>query len=133
MRIIYIHQYFLTPEMGGSTRSYEIAKRLVNKGHEVNLITTIQNPKDWENKKKWKLTNEAGINVYWFPVEYSNKLNFYKRVLAFFKFAFHSFKKGLFLKGDTECAVSCTTTLVCFDYVEQKTVPVFDVIKEQME
>ncbi len=112
MRIIYIHQYFLTPEMGGSTRSYEIAKRLVNKGHEVNLITTIQNPKDWENKKKWKLTNEAGINVYWFPVEYSNKLNFYKRVLAFFKFAFHSFKKGLFLKGDLIYATSTPLTII---------------------
>ena len=43
------------------------------------------------------------------------------------------YEYGLFLRGDTECAVSCTTTLVCFDYVEQKTVPVFDVIKEQME
>ena len=43
------------------------------------------------------------------------------------------YEYGLFLKGDTECSVSCITTLVCFDYVEQKTVPVFDVIREQME
>ena len=83
MKIIYIHQYFHTPEMGGSTRSFEIAKRLVEKGHEVNLITTLQNIKNTNNKKKWTMTNESGINVYWFPVEYSNKLNFYLRVIAF--------------------------------------------------
>ena len=32
-----------------------------------------------------------------------------------------------------DCTIKCVTTLVCFDYVAQKTVPVFDVIKKQME
>jgi acyl-CoA thioester hydrolase len=43
------------------------------------------------------------------------------------------YEYGLFLVGDNDCAIKCVTTLVCFDYVAQKTVPVFDVIKEQME
>ena len=43
------------------------------------------------------------------------------------------YEYGLFLKGETDCAVKCITTLVCFYYVAQKTVPVFDVIREQME
>ncbi len=98
--------------MGGSTRSFEIAKRLVEKGHEVNLITTFQNIKNTNNKKKWTMTNESGINVYWFPVEYSNKLNFYLRVIAFFKFAFHSFKKGLSLRGDLIYATSTPLTVI---------------------
>ena len=98
--------------MGGSTRSFEIAKRFVEKGHEVNLITTLQNKKNTNNKKKWTMTNESGINVYWFPVEYSNKLNFYLRVIAFFKFAFHSLKKGLFLKGDLIYATSTPLTII---------------------
>ena len=70
----------------------ETAKRFVEKGHEVNLITTLQNQENGVHNKKWTMTNESGINVYWFPIEYSNKLNFYYRVLAFFKFAFQKCK-----------------------------------------
>ncbi len=50
MKIIYLHQYFNTPEMPGSTRSYEFSKRLVKMGHEVEMITTYRKPlktKDW--------------------------------------------------------------------------------------
>lgn len=32
MHILYIHQYFTTPEEGGGTRSYEFVKRLGKKG-----------------------------------------------------------------------------------------------------
>jgi len=32
MHILYIHQYFITPEKGGGTRSYEFVKRLEKKG-----------------------------------------------------------------------------------------------------
>ena len=32
MRVIYLHQYFLTPDMAGGTRSYEMARRLVQAG-----------------------------------------------------------------------------------------------------
>ena len=28
MRIVYLHQYFVTPEMAGGARSYEMARRL---------------------------------------------------------------------------------------------------------
>lgn len=39
MHILYIHQYFTTPEEGGGTRSYEFARRFVKKGHKVTMIT----------------------------------------------------------------------------------------------
>jgi len=35
MNILYIHQYFKTPDEGGSTRSYYLAKGLVDNGYEV--------------------------------------------------------------------------------------------------
>ena len=38
MRIIYLHQYFLTPDMAGGTRSFEMARRLVAAGHEVHGV-----------------------------------------------------------------------------------------------
>jgi hypothetical protein len=40
MRIVYLHQYFNTPDMPGATRSYELARRLVQKGHRVDMITS---------------------------------------------------------------------------------------------
>ena len=74
----------------------------------------------------------------------SMKLDFYKQVkhpkevdigIKVSRIGNKSFdyEYGLFLKDQTDCAVKCITTLVCFDYVAQKTVPVFDVIREQME
>ena len=44
MRITYLHQYFCTPEMSGGTRSYEIARRLVAAGHEVEIVTSDRDP-----------------------------------------------------------------------------------------
>jgi len=44
MRIIYLHQYFNTPNMYGGTRSFEMARRLVAAGHEVHMITTWRKP-----------------------------------------------------------------------------------------
>ncbi|HYC67407.1 glycosyltransferase family 4 protein [Brevundimonas sp.] len=38
MRILYIHQYFGTPESNCGTRSYEMARALVAAGHEVTMV-----------------------------------------------------------------------------------------------
>ena len=40
MRVVYLHQYFVTPEMAGGARSYEMARRLVADGHEVHMVTS---------------------------------------------------------------------------------------------
>ena len=72
MKITYLHQYFNTPEMSGGTRSYEFAKRLVAMGHEVNMITSLRNSNE---KNEWFKTVEGGVNVYWLPLPYSNKMN----------------------------------------------------------
>ena len=39
MKIVYLHQYFNTPSMWGSHRSYEMARRLVSMGHQVQIVT----------------------------------------------------------------------------------------------
>ncbi|MEX1141918.1 MAG: glycosyltransferase family 4 protein [Thermoleophilaceae bacterium] len=39
MRILYLHQFFMTREGTGGTRSYELARRLVDAGHEVTMVT----------------------------------------------------------------------------------------------
>jgi len=40
MRITYLHQYFNTPDMPGGTRSYEIERRSVAMGYEMNMFTS---------------------------------------------------------------------------------------------
>ena len=40
MHILYLHQYFNTPEEGGETRSYEFARKLIKLGHKVTMVTS---------------------------------------------------------------------------------------------
>ena len=39
MRILYLHQFFITREGIGGTRSYEFARRFAAGGHEVRMVT----------------------------------------------------------------------------------------------
>ena len=85
--ILYIHQYFKTPEEGGKTRSYEIAKQLVKKGHKVTMITS------WNKEKKKEISIE-GIQIIYLPVTYKNEFSFLKRILSFKKFELKAIAQG---------------------------------------
>ncbi|MGH2780398.1 MAG: glycosyltransferase, partial [Thermoleophilaceae bacterium] len=39
MRILYLHQFFVTRAGVGGTRSYEFARRFVARGHAVRIVT----------------------------------------------------------------------------------------------
>ncbi len=43
------------------------------------------------------------------------------------------YEYGLFMKNDDECAISCSMTMVCFDFSDQKSVQVFDEIKKEFQ
>lgn len=109
MKIIYLHQYFNTLSMFGSTRSYEFARRLVSRGHEVHVITSWRDVSDGDD---WIETIEEGIHVHWKPIEYSNHMSFSKRIIAFFKFAFVSANKAASIKADLIFATSTPLTVV---------------------
>jgi len=108
MKIIYLHQYFNTPEMSGGTRSYEMARRFVRQGHEVHMITSWREPRD---DQAWFESNEAGIHVHWLPVEYTNKMSFLNRIKAFLKFAIKSANKAVSIKSDIIFATSTPLTI----------------------
>lgn len=109
MKIIYIHQYFNKPSMYGGTRSYEMARRLVDWGHEVHLITSDRSGSS--DKNGWYTTEESGIQVHWLPVTYSNNMGFNDRVKAFIKFAIHASFKASSLEGDVVFATSTPLTI----------------------
>ncbi|WP_332911049.1 glycosyltransferase [Algoriphagus boritolerans] len=79
MKVIYIHQYFRTPDQGGAVRSYHLAKGLVNAGIDVEMITAHNFP-DYD--QRWI----DGIRVHYLPVKYDQKYGFLKRIRAFWKF-----------------------------------------------
>ena len=108
MTIIYLHQYFNTPEMSGGTRSYEMARRFVANGHKVHMITS------WRGVDKgddWFETSEKGIIVHWIPVPYSNHMGYYKRIKSFFLYAYKAAKRTLDLDGDIIFATSTPLTI----------------------
>jgi glycosyltransferase involved in cell wall biosynthesis len=108
VRIIYLHQYFNTPEMSGSTRSYEIGRRLVAAGHTVEMVTSWQEP---TQHKDWFTTQVAGMQVHWLPVPYSNHLSYRARIAAFGKFALGAARRTASLHGDVVFATSTPLTI----------------------
>lgn len=109
MKIIYLHQYFHTPDVPGSIRSYEMARRMVARGHEVDLITSDRRPPP--GSRGWRETNEAGIRVHWLPVPYENTDSVADRVKAFFKFAYGAAQRASNIKADLIFATSTPLTI----------------------
>jgi len=108
MQITYLHQYFNTPKMSGGTRSFELAKRLVEKGHVVHMITS------WRGGDRGSdcfQTNECGIFVYWIPAPYSNHMGYLQRLNAFFLFALKSARVAAKIKADLIFATSTPLTI----------------------
>ncbi|MGP4865182.1 glycosyltransferase family 4 protein [Psychrobacter sp. T6-5] len=95
--------------MSGGTRSYEMAKRMVVAGHEVNMVTSFREKND--EHADWFTTNEAGIKVHWYPVPYSNDMSYSQRIKAFISFAYKAKKKAVSLSGDVVFATSTPLTI----------------------
>jgi glycosyltransferase involved in cell wall biosynthesis len=43
VQILYLHQFFVTRAGAGGTRSYEFARRFVERGHAVRMVTAMEN------------------------------------------------------------------------------------------
>lgn len=78
-------------------------------GHHVDVITSARVSND--KIHGWKITDESGVQVHWYPVPYDNKMNFLGRVFAFFKFAWHASRRASSLKGDVVFATSTPLTI----------------------
>lgn len=93
MKVLYCHQHFTTPQKGGGIRSYEFAKRLIKRGHQVTMITGNSSglfglPST--NKKDVYRGEIDGIDVIQIAIPYSNSDGIAKRTMIFLKFALKS-------------------------------------------
>jgi glycosyltransferase involved in cell wall biosynthesis len=110
MKIVYLHQYFVTPEMIGGTRSYEMARRLVAAGHEVHMVTTDQRASG-ASQGRWRMSMERGIQVHWLGVAYGNHMRNSERIAAFLRFALGAARRAIALRGDVIFATSTPLTV----------------------
>lgn len=83
MKVTLVHQYFKHPREGGAIRSYYLAQGLLQKGAEVEVITTHNHP-------ELQIKRIDGIKVFYLPIYYDNSLSKYQRIWAFLKFVFQS-------------------------------------------
>lgn len=123
MRIVYLHQYFVSPRATGrnvtGTRSYELATRFAQAGHEVHMVcsdwlgTSQPSPSSAEEDggDGWRDEEIDGIHVHALPLPYSNRLDYAARIKVFLRFAWKACRKAAALRGDIVFATSTPLTI----------------------
>ena len=87
MKIAILNMFFSSPQGKWSTRVYDISKYLVDKGHDVNIITAKFYKSDLKSNKFIDVINIDGINVHLINIENNNKQNLIKRIINFLCFS----------------------------------------------
>ena len=110
MRVIYFHQHFTTPKIGGGTRSYEFAQKLIQRGHQVTMVSggdksAFNLPAT--GKKNIYRGVVDGIDVIQIHVPYSNNDGKMARAKAFLRYATKSIHYAMHEDYDL---IFCTTT-----------------------
>lgn len=111
MRVLYFHQHFSTPAGAAGLRSYEMARALIARGHEVTMVCGRYAGGDTGLTSEFVRGRRAGqvdgINVIEFDLPYSNEQGFVRRSMVFLDFALRSVLLALTAKYDV---VFATTT-----------------------
>jgi len=90
MKLVYIHQHFVTNEGTIGTRSYDVSKYLVQMGHEVTMICGLHDQSSFPRMpwwRWWKTVHLDGIKIVICNARYSNNLRVAARMWAFLKFS----------------------------------------------
>ncbi len=112
MRILYLHQYFAPREASTGTRSYEFARQLIERGHEVCIITSFAAlPSQYQQISKVTKLEISGIPTVVLPIRYSNHMSFGRRIWAFFQFAIQASIQAIKYKADVIFASSPPLTI----------------------
>lgn len=113
MRILYVHQHFCIPKGAGGVRSYQMARRLIDSGHEVTMVcgshvgatTGLQGP----YSRGVRRGAVDGIDVIEIDCGYKNADSLLVRALKFMKFAMRAV--GTALREKYDVMVATTTPL----------------------
>jgi glycosyltransferase involved in cell wall biosynthesis len=113
MKVLYFHQHFSTPQGAAGIRSYEMARRLIARGHSVTMVcgtygvgkTGLEQP--FANGMRRGMVD--GIDVIEFELPYFNADGFLKRSMTFLKFAWRSI--GVAFREPCDVVFATTTPL----------------------
>lgn len=96
MKVLYFHQHFSTPKGAIGTRSYEMARRLIARGHRVTMVCGSYSGAETgltapfvSNRRRGTVD---GIDIIEFDLAYSNSDGFLKRAATFMRFALSGIK-----------------------------------------
>ena len=94
MRILYFHQHFSTPRGSVGTRSYEMARRLIERGHSVTMVCGSYRGGETGLQGGFvsgmRRGTVDGIDVIEFDLAYANADGFLRRSMTFLSFALRS-------------------------------------------
>lgn len=112
MKILYLHQYFVPPDAPGGTRSYEFARRLVQRGHQVTMVTSsAMMGKGFADPDRITRRTFEGIELVILPVAYGNEMGYARRTLAFANFAMGAAAQAVRQRPDVVFATSTPLTI----------------------
>jgi glycosyltransferase involved in cell wall biosynthesis len=113
MKILYVHQLFSTRGGAVGTRSYEIARRMSERGHQVTMVCgSYANASTGLAGPFVKGLREGvvdGIKVREYAIEAGNKLSFPARVRSFLLFSLRTLSPVL--RGDYDLVYATSTPL----------------------
>lgn len=96
MRLLYIHQHFATPKGSGGIRSYQMARRMIERGHQVTMLcgrgTDGQSGLSGLFERGVRRGKVEGIDVIEVDLAYSNRDSFLKRTKTFLAFMLRTSK-----------------------------------------
>ena len=116
MKILYYHQYFGTPTGKSGIRSYEMAKSLIARGHEVAVIFSRSERRESPInhipfKRKIRRGEFEGINLIELDVPMDHDYGVVKRSITFLRFVLLSLKLVFKEKYDLLFATSTPLTI----------------------
>lgn len=114
MEVLYYHQHFSTRAGAAGTRSYELARRLVDQGHGVTMVcgsySQGQTGLAGAYVRGARSGRVDGIHVIELELPYSNRDSFLRRSLSFVRFALRSTAIALARDYDVVFATSTPLT-----------------------
>lgn len=113
MKILYLHQHFTVPAGSSGTRSYEFARRLIDRGHQVTMVTGAYAGSGvclkGDDRAISRRGNIDGIDVIQINLPYSNYDGLLRRSVLFLRYAWHSTR--LALQEDYDLLFATSTPL----------------------
>lgn len=101
MHVLFLHSYFCTEDAKANSRSYDLCRALLKKGHKVTVICQVIDTNKVIFEKSFGIFNEIildDVKIIGINVPYSNKMGIARRLLSFSIFMIISSFKSLYIK-----------------------------------